>query len=115
MSCEQGLSLATIETLINLNKFEEQIKNKLEDELKIFNSRTLGKISVINHITYYYNTNVYHFLAEEELKAPDWDKHATNLMDLKTDDTSCGEILRHEITRTKDNIDFILKLVHNIN
>ena len=47
--------------------------------------------------------------AEEELTAPNWDIQAANLIDLKTDDTSCGEILRNKITRTKDNIDFILK------
>ena len=45
--CEKGFNLALVEQLINLSKFEEEVRRKLNDEVAKFEKTLKGKFLYI--------------------------------------------------------------------
>ena len=46
MFCEAGIDLQTIETMLELSKFEEQVKFKLKGEIEKYNDNFKGLVCI---------------------------------------------------------------------
>ena len=104
--CEKGFDLSLIEQLINLSKFEEQVRKKLNEEFTRF-----GKTLKGNFYKYYKYLKHMPTLNSDgaELPVEHWNEEVITLTKMMDEYNNCEEIIQYNIAKIKLKIDHLLR------